>query len=89
MFDQSGLMSVTIPSSVTKIGTDAFYAFSPEESKLTSVTIQSTQIKKWGKNIFGKARKDLVIKVPKCRLKEYTQALRKGGLPEYVKIIAK
>ena len=87
MFLRSGLRTVTIPASVTEIGAYAFFAFSPEEGKLKKVTIRSTQIKKWGKGIFGKARKDLVIRVPKSKKKEYTKALRKGGLPKYVKIV--
>ena len=87
MFAVSGLKTVIIPVSVTEIGQDAFYAFSPEKGKLKKVTIRSTRIKKWGKGIFGKARKDLVIRVPKSRKKEYTKALRKGGLPQYVKIV--
>ena len=87
MFLRSGLRTVTIPASVTEIGAYAFFAFSPEEGKLKKVTIRSTRIKKWGKGIFGKARKDLVIRVPKSKKKEYTKALRKGGLPQYVKIV--
>ena len=87
MFLRSGLRTVTIPASVMEIGDYAFYAFSPKEGKLKKVTIRSTRIKKWGKGIFGKARKDLVIRVPKSKKKEYTKALRKGGLPEYVKIV--
>lgn len=87
MFLRSGLRTVTIPASVTEIGAYAFFAFSPEEGKLRKVTIRSTRIKKWGKGIFGKARKDLVIRVPKSKKKEYTKALRKGGLPQYVKIV--
>ena len=87
MFLRSSLRTVTIPASVTEIGAYAFFAFSPEEGKLKKVTIRSTQIKKWGKGIFGKARKDLVIRVPKSKKKEYTKALRKGGLPKYVKIV--
>ncbi|MCI8363733.1 MAG: leucine-rich repeat domain-containing protein [Eubacterium sp.] len=87
MFSQCGFKRVTIPASVTELGEHAFYAFSPEEGKLKKVTIRSTKIKKWGKGIFGKARKDLVIRVPKSKKKEYTKALRKGGLPEYVKIV--
>ena len=89
MFSRTGIETITIPASVTKIGTRALFAFSPEESKLKRVTINSTKIKKWGKNIFGNARKDLVIRVPKSKKKEYTKALREGGLPEYVKIVGK
>ncbi len=88
VFSQCGFESVTIPSSVTKIGTHAFFSFSPEEGKLKEVTIRSKKIKEWGKGIFGNARKDLVIKVPRSKKEEYTKALREGGLPEYVRIVS-
>ncbi len=88
MFAQCGFESVTIPSSVTKIGAYAFFSFSPEEGKLKEVTIRSKKIKEWGKGIFGNARKVLVIKVPKSKKEEYTKALREGGLPEYVRIVS-
>ena len=89
MFLRSGVESITIPPSVTKIGSSAFFAFSPEEGKLKSITINSTRITEWGKDIFGKARKDFVIRVPKSKKKAYTKALREGGLPDYVKIVGK
>ena len=89
MFLISGFQSITIPPSVTKIGSSAFFAFSPEDGKLKSITINSTRITEWGKDIFGKARKDLVIRVPKSKKKAYTKALREGGLPDYVKIVGK
>ncbi len=88
MFLRCGFESVTIPSSVTKIGTHAFFSFSPEEGKLKEVTIRSKKIKEWGKGIFGNARRDLVIKVPRSKKEEYTKALREGGLPEYVRIVS-
>lgn len=87
MFGISAFRSVTIPASVTEIKKYAFYSYTPKDSKLQNVVIRSTKIKKWGKEIFGKARKDLVIRVPKSKKREYTKALRKGGLPEYVKIV--
>lgn len=88
MFSLCGFESVTIPSSITTIEKYAFFSFSPEQGKLKQVTIRSKKIKKWGEEIFGNARKDLVIKVPKSKKKEYTKALRDGGLPKYVKIVA-
>ncbi|MCM1244943.1 MAG: leucine-rich repeat domain-containing protein, partial [Roseburia sp.] len=88
MFSLCGFESVTIPSSVTTIEKHAFFSFSPEQGKLKQVTIRSKKIKKWGEEIFGNARKDLVIKVPKSKRKEYTKALWDGGLPKYVKIVA-
>ena len=87
MFGISAFRSVTIPASVTEIKKQAFYSYSPKDGKLQNVVIRSTKIKKWGKEIFGKARKDLVIRVPKSKKREYTKALRNGGLPEYVKIV--
>lgn len=89
MFAVTGLESVSIPPSVTEIGESAFWGASPKESKLKRFTINSTKITKWGKEIFGKPRKDLVIRVPKSKKTEYTKALREGGLPAYVKIVAK
>lgn len=80
-FDASGIESVSLKH-VEKVRKGAFSG-----SELRHVTIRSTQIKKWGKEVFGKARKDLVIRVPKSKKKEYTKALRKGGLPNYVKIV--
>lgn len=88
MFSRCGFERITIPSSVTKIEKHAFFSFSPEEGKLREVTIRSKKIKEWGKEVFGNARKDLVIKVPKSKKEEYTKALREGGLPEYVKIVS-
>ena len=87
MFGGSAIRSVTVPASVTEIKNYAFYSGSPEKGKLQNVVIRSMKIKKWGKEIFGKPRKDLVIRVPKSKKREYTKALRKGGLPEYVKIV--
>ena len=89
MFFKAGLQKVTIPSSVEEIEDDAFGAFSQEEATLKKVTIRSKKIKKWGKDIFGEAHKDLVIYVPQEKKEEYTKALLDGGLPDYVKVVGK
>ena len=89
MFCGAGLEKVTIPSSVEEIEDVAFCAYSPDEATLKKATIRSKKIKKWGKDIFGKAHKDLVIYVPKEKKEEYTKALRDGGLPDYVKVVGK
>ena len=89
MFCKAGLEKVTIPSSVEEIENNAFFAFSQEEATLKKATIRSKKIKKWGKDIFGGAHKDLVIYVPKEKKEEYTKALLDGGLPDYVKIVGK
>ena len=89
LFSKAGLEKVTIPSSVEEIEDGAFFSFSQEEATLKKVTIRSKKIKKWGKDIFGKAHKDLVIYVPQEKKEEYTKALRDGGLPDYVKIVGK
>lgn len=39
--------------------------------------------------IFDDARRDLVIEVLASKEKEYRKALKKKGLPKYVKIIGK
>ena len=89
MFFKAGLEKVTIPSSVEEIEDGAFFSFSQEEATLKKVTIRSKKIKKWGKDIFGKAHKDLVIYVPQEKKEEYTKALLDGGLPDYVKVVGK
>ena len=89
MFFKAGLEKVTIPNSVEEIEDDVFWAFSQEEATLKKVTIRSKKIKKWGKDIFGEAHKDLVIYVPQEKKEEYTKALLDGGLPDYVKIVGK
>lgn len=87
-FSVAGLKRVTIPENVEKIGKLAFASPSVEEATLKKVVIKSKKIEKWGKDIFLDASRDLVIRVPKEKKKEYTRALRKGGLPEYVKVIS-
>ena len=88
-FLDTGLRKVTIPENVEEIGTGAFEAVKPEKATLKRVVIKSKKIWKWGKGIFDDARRDLVIEVPASKEKEYRKALKKKGLPKYVKIVGK
>ena len=85
----TGLRKVTISQNVEQIKKGAFYALSPEDAKLKKVIIKSKKSRKWGKDIFGKANRSLVIEVPKSKQKEYSRALRSKGLPKYVKVVGK
>lgn len=88
-FLDTGLRKVTIPENVEEIGAGAFEAVKPEKATLKRVVIRSKKIRKWGKGIFDDARRDLVIEVPASKEKEYRKALKKKGLPKYVKIVGK
>ncbi len=88
-FLDTGLRKVTIPENVEEIGAGAFEAVKPEKATLKRVVIRSKKIRKWGKGIFDDARRDLVIEVPASKEKEYRKALKKKGLPKYVKIVDK
>lgn len=72
------IKKLTIPSSVTKIGKQAFYGC----SKLKTITIHSMKLK--SKNIGTKAFKEIykkaVIKVPKAKLKTYKKLLKAKGV---------
>lgn len=81
------LKSVTIENGVCKIGEGMF-----KGSAFRSVRIPAsvTEIKKQA--FYSYSPKDgklqnVVIRVSKSKKREYTKALRKGGLPEYVKIV--
>lgn len=72
------IKKLTIPSSVTKIGKQAFYGC----SKLKTITIHSSKLK--SKNVGAKAFKGIykkaVIKVPKAKLKTYKKLLKAKGV---------
>ncbi len=88
-FCTTALEKVVIPKNVKEIGNAAFAQVSPEEATLKKVTIKSKKIKKWGKDIFADAHKELVIHVPKSKKKQYEKALRSKGLPTYVKVVGR
>ncbi len=85
----TSLRKVTIPENVEEIGERAFGISSLKRATLKRVVIKSKKIRKWGKGIFDDARRDLVIEVPASKEKEYRKALKKKGLPKYVKIIGR
>ncbi len=84
-----GLEGITVPQNVEEIEMYVFSQVSVEKAKLKNVTIKSKKIKKWGKDIFRNAHKELVIYVPKSKKKQYEKALRSKGLPTYVKVVGK
>ena len=88
-FCVTGLKKVVIPENVEVIGNRAFVQYSVEKSPLRRVVIKSKKIRKWGKDIFDDAGRDLVIEVPRSRLRSYEAALREKGLPDYVKVVGR
>ncbi len=66
-FLTSGLEKITIPQNVEEIEEYVFSQASIEKAKLKNVTIKSKKIKKWGRNIFRNAHKELIIHVPKSK----------------------
>ena len=88
-FLDTGLRKVTIPENVEEIGAGAFETADPKRAVLKRVVIRSKKIRKWGKGIFDDAPRGLVIEVPASKEREYRKALKKKGLPKYVKIVGK
>ncbi len=76
------LTTVTIGSGVTSIGSKAFYNC----KKLKTIKINSTKLKKVGKNALKGIHKKAVIKVPKKKLKAYKKLFRKKGQKSTVKM---
>lgn len=87
-FTGTGLKRIVIPENVEQIERNAFGVSFGKRSPLKKVVIKSKKIKIWEEDIFKNANKNLVIQVPKSKLKEYSKALRSKGLPDYVKIKA-
>ena len=89
-FSNTALEEITIPSTVTKLGKNAFRWDSTEKSSLKKVVIRSKNIKKWGTMVFGATRDDLVIYVPQSKKAEYEKILRStNGLDFHAKIVGK
>jgi hypothetical protein len=80
------LKSVTIGSNITTIDNRAFKGC----SSLKTITIKSTKLtaKSLSSKAFAGVGKNVVIKVPKSKLKAYTKLFRKKGLSKKVKIIS-
>lgn len=76
------MKTISLPKKLESIGSKAFYKC----SKLKTIKIQSTVLKKVGKNAFKSIYKKATIKVPKKKLGEYKKLLKKKGQSSKVKI---
>lgn len=76
------MKTISLPKKLESIGSKAFYKC----SKLKTIKIQSTVLKKVGKNAFKSIYKKATIKVPKKKLGEYKNLLKKKGQSSKVKI---
>ena len=76
------MKTISLPKKLESIGSKAFYKC----SKLKTIKIQSTVLKKAGKNAFKGIYKKATIKVPKKKLGEYKNLLKKKGQSSKVKI---
>ena len=63
---------ITVGTNVENIGKEAFSGC----KNLNKIIIQTTKLKKCGKNSFAKINKKAVIKVPKKKLKDYTKKFK-------------
>ena len=76
------MKTISLPKKLESIGSKAFYKC----GKLKTIKIQSTVLKKAGKNAFKGNYKKATIKVPKKKLGEYKNLLKKKGQSSKVKI---
>ena len=76
------MKTISLPKKLESIGSKAFYKC----GKLKTIKIQSTVLKKVGKNAFKSIYKKATIKVPKKKLGEYKNLLKKKGQSSKVKI---
>lgn len=76
------MKTISLPKKLESIGSKAFYKC----GKLKTIKIQSTVLKKVGKNAFKSIYKKATIKVPKKKLGEYKKLLKKKGQSSKVKI---
>ena len=76
------MKAISLPKKLESIGSKAFYKC----GKLKTIKIQSTVLKKVGKNAFKGIYKKATIKVPKKKLGEYKNLLKKKGQSSKVKI---
>ena len=78
------ITKITIPSKVKKIGKQAFYGC----KKLKTITIKTTKLNQnvVGKQAFKGTSKQVKVKVPKSKVKEYKSMLRKKGISKSARI---
>ena len=77
------LKSITIGKNVKNIGASAF----AKDSRLTTIIIKSTVLKKVGSKAFSGISKKAKIKVPANKLKAYKRLLKNKGQSKSVKIV--
>ena len=77
------LKSITIGKNVKNIGASAF----AKDSRLTTIIIKSTVLKKVGSKAFSGISKKAKIKVPAKKLKAYKRLLKNKGQSKSVKIV--
>lgn len=75
------LKKVTLPKNVEVIGKNAFSGC----KNLKTITIKSTSVTTIGKNAFKNVNKNVTVKVPKSKKKEYKKLLKKAGYKKTVK----
>jgi hypothetical protein len=79
------LTTLTIGKNVKTIGATAFVG----DTKLKKITFKGGLLTKVGSKAFASVAKSGTVICPKTKLKKYTGLLKKGGLPESVKIKGK
>lgn len=93
-FSRSGITSIVIPENVTELHSNkegkkyGNRGLFEDCKKLETITIRSKKLKHIYKGAFEKLKKDVVIKVPKSKLKKYKKMFREAGLNKKVKVKA-
>ncbi|SKA68641.1 Leucine rich repeat-containing protein [Eubacterium uniforme] len=80
--DNKKLKSVVISEGITYIGVEAFAGC----KKLKNITVNTTVLKKVGKNALKDVAKKCVIKVPGTKFKKYKKVIKKKGQGKKVKV---
>jgi hypothetical protein len=78
----SALETVNLGKKVTNIGDQAFFNC----KKLKNTTIKSKKIKKIGTKAYKKTNKELKVKAPKSKIKDYKKKLVKAGAAKTVTV---
>ena len=78
----TALETVTIGKRVTNIGNQAFYNC----KNLKNMTIMSKKISKIGTNAYKKTYKNMAVKVPKSKIKDYKKKLVKSGAAKTITV---
>lgn len=78
----SSLKSITIPSRVRTLGSKAFYNC----KNLKKITVKGTTLRKVGSSALKKINGQVVIKVPKSKVRKYTSLFKGKGQSKTVKV---